>query len=41
MNAAEYDNWYETPRGRWVGERETAQILVTGDKADMGKGGSD
>jgi SAM-dependent methyltransferase len=27
MNAAEYDTWYETPRGRWVGERETALIL--------------
>lgn len=22
-----YDRWYQTPRGRWVGERETALVL--------------
>lgn len=27
MNATEYDSWYETPRGRWIGQRETALIL--------------
>lgn len=24
MNAADYDAWYDTPRGRWVGETEYA-----------------
>jgi SAM-dependent methyltransferase len=27
MDAASYDRWYETPRGRWIGQRETALIL--------------
>lgn len=27
MDAADYDAWYDTPRGRWIGERETALIL--------------
>lgn len=27
MDAQAYDAWYETPRGRWVGARETALIL--------------
>ncbi|MFZ5786019.1 MAG: hypothetical protein ACOY3Y_06220 [Acidobacteriota bacterium] len=27
MDADEYDRWYETPRGRWIGERETAFLL--------------
>ncbi len=27
MDAYSYDSWYETPRGRWIGERETALIL--------------
>ena len=22
MQAAEYDAWYDTPRGRWIGETE-------------------
>lgn len=24
MNPADYDAWYDTPRGRWIGEREYA-----------------
>jgi SAM-dependent methyltransferase len=27
MDAASYDRWYETPRGRWIGEREAALVL--------------
>ncbi|MBB3061746.1 class I SAM-dependent methyltransferase [Microbulbifer rhizosphaerae] len=27
MDAQSYESWYETPRGRWIGERETALIL--------------
>jgi len=27
LNAAAYDAWYETPRGSWIGQRETALIL--------------
>lgn len=27
MDAAAYDAWYDTPRGRWIGTRETALIL--------------
>lgn len=27
MDAKTYDLWYETPRGRWIGEREVALIL--------------
>lgn len=27
MDAAAYDAWYETSRGRWIGGRETALIL--------------
>lgn len=28
MDPAEYDRWYETPRGRWIGEREAARIVA-------------
>ena len=24
MNPADYDAWYDTPRGRWVGDTEYA-----------------
>ena len=24
MNPADYDAWYDTPRGRWIGETEYA-----------------
>lgn len=27
MNAEEYDQWYETPRGQWIGAIESAMIL--------------
>jgi len=27
MDAASYDQWYETPRGRWIGQREAALVL--------------
>ncbi len=27
MDAASYDRWYETPRGRWIGRREAALVL--------------
>lgn len=27
MNAETYDKWYETPRGRWIGQREVALLL--------------
>ncbi len=27
MDAASYDQWYETPRGRWIGRRE-AELVV-------------
>lgn len=27
MDAAEYDSWYETPRGRWIGAREVALVI--------------
>jgi SAM-dependent methyltransferase len=27
MDAAEYDRWYDTPRGRWIGQREIALLL--------------
>lgn len=27
MDAASYDQWYETPRGRWIGEREGELVL--------------
>jgi SAM-dependent methyltransferase len=27
MDAAAYDRWYETPRGRWVGQREAALVI--------------
>ena len=26
-DAEAYDRWYETPRGRWIGQRETALLL--------------
>jgi SAM-dependent methyltransferase len=26
-NAEVYDRWYETPRGRWIGQRETTLLL--------------
>ena len=26
MTAADYDAWYDTPRGRWIGEREWALV---------------
>jgi SAM-dependent methyltransferase len=26
MDAAAYDRWYETPRGRWIGEREAGLL---------------
>ena len=26
MTPAEYDAWYDTPRGRWIGEREWALV---------------
>ncbi len=28
MNATEYDNWYKTPKGRWIGKREVETILA-------------
>jgi SAM-dependent methyltransferase len=27
MEAREYDRWYETPRGRWIGQRELALLV--------------
>ena len=27
MNAADYDAWYDTPRGRWIGEAEYSLLL--------------
>ncbi len=27
MEPASYDRWYETPRGKWIGQREIALIL--------------
>lgn len=27
MDAASYDQWYETPRGRWIGQREAGLVL--------------
>lgn len=27
MNPAEYDAWYDTPRGRWIGETELQLLL--------------
>jgi len=27
MDPASYDHWYDTPRGRWIGQRETALIV--------------
>jgi ubiquinone/menaquinone biosynthesis C-methylase UbiE len=27
MEAETYDRWYETPRGRWIGQREVALLL--------------
>lgn len=27
MTAADYDAWYETPRGRWIGDREFALLV--------------
>lgn len=27
MNAADYDAWYDTPRGRWIGETEYSLLL--------------
>jgi SAM-dependent methyltransferase len=27
MDAESYDRWYETPRGRWIGQREAALVL--------------
>ncbi|WP_305075288.1 SAM-dependent methyltransferase, partial [Propionivibrio sp.] len=27
MNAADYDAWYDTPRGRWVGDAECRILL--------------
>lgn len=27
MDAASYDHWYETPRGHWIGQRETGLLL--------------
>lgn len=27
MNAADYDAWYDTPRGRWVGDAEYRMLL--------------
>lgn len=27
MDAETYDRWYETPRGRWIGQREVALVL--------------
>lgn len=26
MTPADYDSWYDTPRGRWIGEREWALV---------------
>lgn len=28
MDAASYDQWYDTPRGRWIGQREAGLILA-------------
>ena len=28
MDAAAYDRWYDTPQGRWIGEREAALVLA-------------
>lgn len=44
FNPAEYDAWYQTPRGRWIGQQETAlfQHLVNprpgGSVLDVGAG---
>lgn len=27
MDAASYDHWYDTPRGRWIGQREAELVL--------------
>ena len=27
MNAADYDAWYDTPRGRWIGDAECQMLL--------------
>ena len=27
MDADDYDRWYETPGGRWIGQREAALVL--------------
>ncbi|MBF8269797.1 MAG: methyltransferase, partial [Gammaproteobacteria bacterium] len=27
MDAASYDRWYESPRGRWIGQREVELLL--------------
>jgi protein-L-isoaspartate O-methyltransferase len=27
MDAESYDEWYETPRGRWIGQREAAFVV--------------
>lgn len=28
MDAASYDQWYDTPRGRWIGRREAELVLA-------------
>jgi SAM-dependent methyltransferase len=29
MDAESYDRWYETPRGRWIGQREVELVVET------------
>lgn len=44
MDATRYDSWYQTPRGRWIGQREAALVVKmlrpeTGDSLlDVGCG---
>jgi SAM-dependent methyltransferase len=29
VDAASYDAWYETPRGRWIGRREAERVVAS------------